>query len=196
MPVCPSAAQSGPQQALQGNWLHFGSMLLPETEMQGGRDSQPGPSAMESSHPAEGLTSQRTPGQGKSTCRRAVPVPALGKREKRSRMSSWLPVSSSRSASSRMKYLTALRLSLPLSTRSLIRPAQHASHVLFPYTVRVTFLTYHKMSCSLESCQRAEAGNATISLSYLLNEGAESSCLCQHPILRPGKRAVTHQESQ
>ena len=61
------------------------------------------------------------------TCRRAVPVPALGNLEKRLRMRSWFPVSSRRSASSRMKYLTLLRLSFPLSTRSLILPAHSCS---------------------------------------------------------------------
>ena len=88
------------------------------------------------------------------TCRRAVPLPALGKRWKSLRIVSWLPVSSlhgnrsapdvkgpaiaginsraqhagvrahKRSASSNTKNLTPASTSLPLSTKSMMRPAQ------------------------------------------------------------------------
>mmetsp|Transcript_27592 Transcript_27592/g.90258 ORF Transcript_27592/g.90258 Transcript_27592/m.90258 type:complete len:274 (+) Transcript_27592:602-1423(+) len=57
-----------------------------------------------------------------STCRRYVPVPALGKRWKSFMMASWFPVSSKRSASSSTKKRTSERSSLPLSTKSMTRP--------------------------------------------------------------------------
>lgn len=67
-----------------------------------------------------------------------MPVAALGSLEKSFKTRSWLPLSSSLSASSSTKNLTASVASLPDSMKSMMRPAhphfscyQHASdHIL------------------------------------------------------------------
>mmetsp|Transcript_10901 Transcript_10901/g.45205 ORF Transcript_10901/g.45205 Transcript_10901/m.45205 type:complete len:224 (+) Transcript_10901:792-1463(+) len=71
------------------------------------------------SSPASFLTSgECSVAENMSVCRRCVPVPRLGSLLKSLRMSSALPVSSSRSASSSTKKRTALTSSLPWRIQS------------------------------------------------------------------------------
>ena len=59
------------------------------------------------------------------TWRRWVPLAALGSLEKSFMTRSWLPLSSSLSASSNTKNLTASVASLPDSMKSMMRPTKH-----------------------------------------------------------------------